>query len=191
MPDWKNIVRERIAPLRLDGAAESDLIEELAEHLEDRYGDLCRGGDADAYQKTIAELDNMYPLRSARQPMPRYEPVLPGDSKPGNFLQDLWRDLRYAVRTMSKNPVFVMFVVLTLGLGIGANATVFTVINTLVLNPLPVPNSGELAAVAMADAARTSKSTTPLPISYADLNDYQSRNGVFQSLAGYTGPRIV
>ncbi len=87
--------------------------------------------------------------------------------------------------------MFVLFVVLTLALGIGANTTVFTVINTLILNPLPVPDSSGLVALAVAKAKSTSKSSAPLPISYADLKDYQARNGVFRSLAGYTSPRGV
>ena len=81
--------------------------------------------------------------------------------------------------------------VLTLGLGIGANTTVFTVINTLILNPLPVPDSSGLAAVGLTKARSTSKSSAPLPLSYADLKDYQARNRVFRSLAGYTSSRPV
>jgi predicted permease len=92
---------------------------------------------------------------------------------------------------MRKSPVFVLFVVLTLALGIGANTTVFTVINTLILNPLPVHNSAELAAVAAVEVKMTSKASAPLPVSYADLKDYQARSRVFSSLAGYTSPRPV
>jgi len=87
--------------------------------------------------------------------------------------------------------MFVVFVVLTLALGIGANTTVFTVINTLVLNPLPVPKSSELVAVATAETKSTSKSSMPLPISYANLKDYAVKNEVFERLAGYTSPGAV
>src|SRR5438552_11963200 len=111
--------------------------------------------------------------------MAKYDAVPVGDAKPGNFIEDLWRDLRYAARTMRKNPSFVLFVVLTLGLGIGANTTVFTVINTLILNPLPVPNSSGLLALGMAESKNTSKSSVPLPISYLDLQDYRAKNQTF------------
>src|SRR5438034_617971 len=113
-----------------------------------------------------------------------------GDVWRGAFMEDLWRDLRYTVRTMRKSPMFVLFVVLTLALGIGANTTVFTVINTLILHPLPVPDSSEVAAVGMAKTEST-KSSAPLPMSHAELKDYQALNGVFRSLAGYTSPRGV
>ena len=196
MPDWKSIVRQRLTALSLTPAAESDLTEELAQHLEDQYRELRSGGwsEEDAYQKALSELDDMYPLREGlerSQRMGKYDVVPAGDVRPGNFMEDLWRDLRYAVRTMRKSPLFVMFVVLTLALGIGATTTVFTVINTLLLNPLPVRSPAELAAIAAAEAESTSKPSVPMPISYANLKDYQARNEVFRSLAGYTFPRIV
>ncbi|MGI8745426.1 MAG: ADOP family duplicated permease [Bryobacteraceae bacterium] len=196
MPDWKRIVRDRIAASRLEGSAEVDLTEELAQHLEDRHRELLSGGASqeEAYRNAISELDDMYPLRAELQRserMVKHDAVPAGDVRPGNFMEDLWRDLRYSVRTMRKSPMFVLVVVLTLALGIGANTTVFTLINTLILNPLPVPDSSGLAAVGAVKTESTSKSGALLAVSYADLKDYQARNGVFRSLAGYTSPRMV
>lgn len=196
MPEWKSVIRERIASLHLEGPAEADLIEELAQHLEDRYRELCSGGtnEHEAFQIAISGLNDVYPLRakSARmQQSGKYDAVPAGDSRPASFLEDFWRDLRYAGRAMRKSPTFVVFVVLTLALGIGANTTVFTVINTLILNPLPVPKSSELVAVNAARAGNSSKSSAPLPLSYADLKDIQARNTVFRSLAGYTSAQPV
>src|SRR5262249_45756446 len=149
---------------------------EIEHHLEDRYRELRSVGasEEEAYRKTIAELDDLYPLRAGvgRNRRMAKQSALPdiGTTR-GNLMEDLWRDLRYAVRTMRKSPVFVLFAVLMLALGIGANTTVFTVINTLILNPLPVRNSGELAAVTRVNAKSTSASGAPAPISYADLKD--------------------
>jgi predicted permease len=196
MLDWKSIVRDRVAALRLQGAAESDLAEELAQHLEDRYHEYLSGGasEEEAYRKALSELDDLYPLRAEfeRTPrLPKNDAISGRDARQGRLIEGLWRDLRYAGRTMRKSPMFVLFVILTLALGIGANTTVFTVINTLILNPLPVPNSSSLEAVGLAKADSKSKSSVPLPMSYADLKDYQVRNGVFRSLAGYTSPRGI
>ena len=169
MPDWKQLVRERVPE------AESGLVDELAEHLEDHYRELRSGGAGaeEAYHSALSEFDGIYPLkRSERMSKERRLPI--GD--------DLWRDIRYALRTMRKSPMFVVFVVLTLALGIGANTTVFTVINTLILNPLPVGNPAGLASIST-DASK--------PIPYADLKDYQAKNQVFSSMAGYTSPRVV
>lgn len=196
MPDWKKLVGERLASLSLTAEAETELAEELSQHLEDRYHELCSGGTSEdgAYRQAISELDNVVPLKagiSKSQRMAKQDIVPAGDARPGNLLADLWRDLRYAVRTMRKSPVFVVFVVLTLALGIGANTTVFTVINTLILNPLPVRDPDGLAALGATKVRGTSQSSALLPISYPDLRDYQARNGVFLSLAGYASPRIV
>jgi predicted permease len=196
MHDWKNIARQRLASLRLTTPAESDLADEIAQHLEDRFRELRSGGVAEqeAYQQAMAELNDMNGLRAGierNQRMPKYDPPSAGEILPANFMNGLWKDLRYAVRSMRRSPLFVFFVVLTLALGIGANATVFTLINTLILNPLPVQRPGELAAVAAVETHTTAKSETLFPISYADLKDYQSQNGVFLSLAGFTSPRGV
>src|SRR4051794_40300710 len=172
MRDWKQIVRDRIAVLRLEGAAELDLAEELAQHLEDHYRELRSAGasEEDAYSGALAELENLHPLqqklRSQAAPHDGAVATL-GDARKGNLLEDAWKDLRYAGRSMRKSPLFVLFVVLTLGLGIGANTTVFTVINTLILNPLPVPNGAELAGLALTETKNTSRTKTMLPLSHA------------------------
>lgn len=195
MVDWKSLVQQRLTPLHLTGAAESDLTDEIAQHLEDYYRELRNGGasDEEAYQKTVSELDDVYPLMASdrAQRMPKYDAVPAGDVRRNNSMDDLARDLRYAIRTMRSKPLFVLFVVVTLGLGIGANTTVFTLINTLILNPLPVQNPAELRAVAAADAAGLAESGTPMLMSYPNLKDYQVRNDVFRSLAGYTSKRVV
>lgn len=196
MPDWKRIVRERIASLGLKATAEADLAEELAQHLEDRYRELHAGGVTEeaALHTTLAELDDMYPIQEGygrRGRLPNGDPVPLGALGAGSFVEDLRADLRYTRRIMARNPLFVLFVVMTLALGVGANATVFTVINTLILNPLPVKDSSTLAALAEAETKSTSKSNVPLPIAYKDLKDYQAENDVFTSLAGYTSPRPV
>ncbi len=196
MHDWKSAVRERLAQLNLNGTAESDLTDELAQHLHDLYCEISSGGasEEDAYRKTLAELNDMYPLRAALEKSQRFlhqEGSPAGDIVRGSFMENLWKDLRYALRTMRNSPLFVAVVLFTLALGIGANTTVFTLINTLILNPLPVRDPGELAALELIQAQRTSKSSAPLPISYADLKDYQARNGVFSSLAAYSSPRVI
>lgn len=194
MPDWKDSVRRRLAPLRLKPEEESDLVEEVAQHLEDRFRELRSGGasDEEARRTAMHELDDLYPLDASvkeSQRMPAKEGARAGEPAAGTLLEGIWKDLAYALRGMRKSPGFVLVVVMTLALGIGANTTVFTVINTLLLNPLPVRNAPELAAVVAEDARNTSRSEAVFPISYADLKDYRAQNQVFRSLACYTSAR--
>jgi predicted permease len=196
MADWRHVVRARLSELRLTASAESDLTEELAQHLEDRYRELQSGGasDEDAYRDTVSELDDIATLQRGvdrSQRMATHDRVPVGDATSSTFLDDLQRDLRYAGRIMRSNPVFVIVVVLTLGLGIGANTTVFSVINTLILNPMPVSAPSELVAVASVAAVGTTEANTLMPLSHPDFTDYQTQNSVFRSLAGYARMRAL
>jgi macrolide transport system ATP-binding/permease protein len=206
MTDWKQVVRARLAELQLTPAAESELAEELAQHLDDLHRELKSGGasDEDAYRTAVSELDDLCTLRAdldRSDYMPKHETPSLGDATTSSYLQDLQRDLRYTARTMRRNPLFVLFVVLTLGLGIGANTTVFTVINTLILNPMPVSAPSELVAVgSVASAGPTGSAGSAgapaqgnalMPLSYPNFDDYRHQNSVFRSVAGYTRMRAI
>ena len=73
--------------------------------------------------------------------MPKHDAVRAGEDIGRQFVEGLWKDFRYArAQPCGRARSSCSFVVLTLALGIGANTTVFTLINTLILNPLPVRN---------------------------------------------------
>lgn len=89
-------------------------------------------------------------------------------------------DVRYALRMLAKSPGFTAIALLTLALGIGANTALFSVVNGVLLNPLPYPQSNELVAV-YGRAPGSDKS----PISYPNFLDWQRDNHVFSSMAVY------
>jgi putative ABC transport system permease protein len=89
-------------------------------------------------------------------------------------------DLRYAMRMLMKSLGFMAIAVLTLALGIGANTALFSVVNGVLLNPLPYRDSNQLVAV-YGDAPGFEKS----PISYPNFVDWQRQNEVFSSMALY------
>ncbi len=92
-------------------------------------------------------------------------------------------DLVFAARLLRKSPAFTAAVVLTLALGVGVNAAVFSVVNALILRPLPVRDADRLAVIATQDTI----SHTLRGVSFADLQDYRAATGdVFEDIAGYS-----
>src|SRR5262245_10011154 len=89
-------------------------------------------------------------------------------------------DLRYAARMLMKSPAFMAIAILTLALGIGANTALFSVVNGVLLNPLPYPESDQLVAV-YGNAPGFERS----PVSYPNFLDWQRQNEVFSSIALY------
>jgi putative ABC transport system permease protein len=94
----------------------------------------------------------------------------------------LRQDLTHALRTLRKAPGFTLVVIATLGLGIGANAAVFSVLNSFVLRPLPVKDPSRLVVLAATHDGRDQ----PGNISYLDFLDYKRQTDVFADAAAYT-----
>jgi putative ABC transport system permease protein len=97
-------------------------------------------------------------------------------------MTDLLLDLRYAFRSLIKTPGFTLVTVLVLGLGIGANTAVFSVVNAVLLQPLPVDDPDRLAVIWSNYANSTKGLVTP-----DDYRDIRDHNRSFQTLAAYTG----
>jgi predicted permease len=90
------------------------------------------------------------------------------------------QDVRYAIRMLRKNPAFTLIAVLTLALGIGANTAIFSVINGVLLRPLPYPQPNEL--VALSEKSMNFESSS---ISYPNFLDWRRSNSTFASIAAY------
>jgi len=96
-------------------------------------------------------------------------------------VENLWKDLRYAVRMLLKSPGFTFIAVLALGLGIGANTAIFSVFNGLLWRPLPVKEPQQLVVL-------TSKSRDldfTIQLSYPDFQDYRQLHSVFSDLIAF------
>ena len=98
-----------------------------------------------------------------------------------------FQDLRYAWRMLRKSPGFTTVAVITLALGIGANALMFSVVNTVILQPLPFRQSDRLVSVKALDHSENTNISVPDSISYPDFFDLRAQNHVFESLASYRG----
>jgi predicted permease len=100
-------------------------------------------------------------------------------------MQTLWQDLRYGARMLWKQPGFTLIVALTLSLGIGANGVIFSLVNALLLRPLPVEKPSELAAIYTSDFSGGGLGVS----SYPDYVDFRDRNRVFAGLVAYQFPQ--
>jgi predicted permease len=105
-------------------------------------------------------------------------------AKGGHGLQTLLQDLRYGLRILAKSPVFTIVSILTLALGIGANTAMFSVVNGVLLRPLPFQDPQRLVALGEFDT-RTGRTSTQGSLSYPDLMDVRARNHSFEAVAGY------
>ncbi len=100
-------------------------------------------------------------------------------------MQSLMHDFRYGLRVLAKTPGFTTVAVLTLALGIGANTAIFSIVNTVLLRPLPFQDSQQLVSIGNFDTRRT----PVIPngsVSYPDAMDIRARNHSFQEVSVYS-----
>ncbi|HET9532774.1 MAG TPA: ABC transporter permease [Blastocatellia bacterium] len=102
-------------------------------------------------------------------------------------METLFQDLRYGGRMLLRSKAFTAVAVLSLALGIGANTTIFTIINAVFLNPLPLAEPSELMTVYGTDERNTGGFNDFMPISFPNYVDYRDQNDVFSGLVSFTG----
>ena len=194
MPEWKEEVRKRLEGLNLRPEREAEIVEEVSADLDDRYAALQAQGESEqqALETVLAELDARNLASELRQSEPVYQAPLPeGGTSTGRWLADLLRDFRYAARMLRKNPGFTVVAALTLALGIGANTAVFTIVNTFLLNPLPVKDISGLVTINSSPLKKTAKWNDLQPLSFLNLRDLRQQERSFSSVAGHSSPMSV
>ena len=187
MPDFKEEIRRRLAPLELTPAREAEITEELSQHLEEEYEHALSTGAtaAEANGAVLKELNSTDLFAREFQGGERRDgkdrDVL-GLWRRRSAWADILQDLRFAFRTLGNNPGFAIVAVLALALGIGANSAIFSVVNTLLLRPLPYKNAQQLVMIWENAAHLGFSKNTPSP---ANFLDWQKQNTVFEDMAAF------
>ena len=153
--------------------SDEDLRREIEEHLEiERYLNLERGLDEkEASRQALIKFGSR---QRVREDIWRMNSV--------TFFEKLLRDLSYAVRTLLRSPGFTILAVITLALGIGANTAIFTVINGVLLRPLPYSNPGQIVHL---EQTATRVSTNRIGFSVQEVLDYRQQSRSFSDVAEY------
>jgi len=187
MPDWKEQIRKQLADLRLAPAREAEIVEELAQHAEDRYRELEAGGntEAEACRITLEEIGGHELLArelEAVEGTGAPEPIVLGARNKGRLLTGLGQDLRYGFRTLRKSPGFAAIAMLALALGIGANTAIFSVVNGVLLRPLSYPDPDKLLNV-----FETTSEFSQASVAYPNYLDWRRGSRSFTDMGIYRG----
>jgi predicted permease len=152
---------------------DSDRAQEIEAHLQNEIDDNLAAGmtPEEAHRRAYLKFGN--PTR-VREEIWRMNSVA--------VLENLLRDVRYAWRTLLRNPGYALIAILTLGLGIGANTAIFTVINGVLLRPLPYAKAGQIMHL---DQVASRIGPEPVGFSVQEIRDYREQNRVFSDLAEY------
>lgn len=201
-PDFHALVRRNLPPLRGSGAAEAEMVEELTQLLEDAWADAAACGarptgsaEISAWVREqiprwgeLADLVGVASNPDASTSRPVHRRATTVSSPWRRLMTGWWQDLRGAARLMAKSPGFTAVSVVTLALGIGLNSAVFSVVETVLLRPLPVIEPEELVRI---------YSTMPNgfmpqePMSYPDFEDVAARDDLFQNTAGFSMTQLA
>lgn len=171
---------QRIRSLGTSPKIEREIADELASHIQMRTADNIAAGMAPEEARRAALLRFGNPIVIGEQ-------IVAVDSPLG--VEKLLRDLRYAVRQFRRNRGFALTVIGTIGLGIGATVGVFSVVHSVLLQPLPYRNPDRLV-VAYGDMRR--RNTADLPFSSPDFMDLRnSAKTMFEGFAGVRTSRML
>jgi predicted permease len=170
---WFRVAADRLRALLGREAVIGDIERELRAHVEMETEANVRRGMSPEEARRAARLSfgNYDGVRDAAYRV-----------RGGGMLETLWHDLRYGVRALRKQPGFAFVVVLTLAIGIGANSTIFSFANGILMRPLPYQDPGRLVTL---DETAPKRNIRSMGVSFPNFLDWRAQNQVFEDVAAY------
>src|ERR1700677_402314 len=158
----------------------SDLSEEIQQHLDEKAEALMTEGMSreEAQRAARREFGNVTRIQEHGR-----------EAWMWPLAERLWADLRFAIRQLCRNLGFSLTAILTLALGIGATTAVFSLVNTILLRPLPFPAQNRLMWLAQRD--HSLPGVVPEALSYPDYFDWRAQNHTFSGMASYRGGGVT
>ena len=166
---WFYTVPLRLRSLFRRGQVEAELNEELRYHLE-RQIEVNTAAGMSVEEARYAALRAMHGLDQRKEEC--------RDMRRVRLIEDLWQDFRFGLRSLLKRPGFTAIALLALALGIGANTAIFSLVNAVILQPLPYRDPDRLISVYGTRNRSTQGSVGP-----TDFLDYRSQNKTFEQFA--------
>jgi len=173
--NWLRVLANRFAAAFRKSDLDEDFSSELAAHLELLTEENIRLGMTPEEARRVAhiKLGGVEPTRELHR-----------DTRGLPFLETLRQDLRYTFRTLRRDAGFTTFAILIVGLGIGACCTIYSVVNTLLLQPLPFRDPGKIVWMAN-EADKEGNDLSGRTIQVGHLLDFRERNHSFSDVAGF------
>jgi putative ABC transport system permease protein len=173
-------VKNRLRSLLRRSETESELDEELRYHIEQQTEQNLRLGmnPEEARQAALKSFGGIEQAKERSR-----------DTRSVRWLDDLWHDLYYSARSLSKKPVFALAVILTLSLGVGANTAIFSVYNGIILKPLPYKDPDRLFSIRRSDK-RGIRYQPGIDSNFGNFSpggfhDWRERSRSFESITAY------
>ena len=174
---WFNILRDRLRALRQRETVINDIDREMRAHLDLQVEENIKAGMSpdEAREKATRSFGNVNRAVDAAY-----------DVKGGGVFETLMQDIRYGVRMLAKHKAFTSVAVITLALGIGANTAIFSVVNELLLRPLPYRNDEQIVMLWEVAPEGRHQNTT----SRANFRQWRAQSTSFEHMAAFSDQRF-
>jgi predicted permease len=182
MTEWLRSFAHRFRSSFANSETDRDLEDEIASHLELAVEENIRRGMSPEEARRSALIHF-----GGREQAKQQQREARGLAGFGLLLESIWQDTRYAARMLLKKPGFTSVAILTLALGVGANTAIFSIVNAVLLRPLPYRDPDRLVRIIFSEPGL---GLTRVPASVPEFEDLKNRSNVFEEVSAVEGGSV-